>query len=405
MFFTVFKETAKKIVRNKKNRLIVILCLLAVFLYALFYLPSYNHPASIDTEQLILETESEYGMKESRLSQGDIAINSFTGVDTYSLAKWNYEALFEYRDAVDKGDFNRLMEVTAAWGLPEFAAGELNDYLDETIGGDIPSKDYMRNIYTQHIEEVAALEVPTPHIFNERTGIQQVYKFFLNYGPLIILFVTIFVVSDVLVSDRHHRTIKAGQPIGWRRYVFYQSLSAYIILLVGISALLAVFFMVTGLLYGFGDGSMSVPRYSYEEGYRGEAFNFTIVPVVDFIVQSLVFSAVLIYFFIRVNAFLSLIFRHDVVVMIISFLMIAFNRIYSGGAENIILGIPSHYFPQNYFEFGDVLGGRLNFLNLSDAFTFMQGMIVTFAAIVVLEIILWAVQSTVTRQKFERGSA
>lgn len=402
MFLTVFKETAKKMMRNKKNRLLVILFLLAAGIYSLFYLPQHEHPATIDRGQLELETESEYGMKVSRLSEGDIAVNAFTGIDTYSLSKRNYEQLFEYRDALQKGDFKRFMDIKAAYGLPAFTEGALSEHLDERAGGDIALKDYMRYTYYEHIGQTASMNEPTPHIFNEKTGLQQIYKFFLSYGPLIILFTVIFTASDVLVSDRHHRTLKAGQPIGWRRYVFYQSISMYIMIVVGIFSLLSVFFIFTGVLYGFGSTSMEVPRYSYIEGYRGEAFNFTGIPILQFIMQSLGLSLLLIYLFIRINAVLSLLFRHDVVVMIIGFLIAGFNRIYSGGSEDHFLGVPAHFLPQNYFEFGEVLGGRLNFTHLTDSFTFMQGVIIIIATILIIEVILSITQRIITRQKFER---
>ena len=101
MFKIVFLETFKKIYRNKKNRLIFLLAFLGIILYSFIYLPNLNNPLTIDTDELTLETESAYGMKESRLDSGDIAVNSFTGVDTYSFAKRNYELNHSFLKTID----------------------------------------------------------------------------------------------------------------------------------------------------------------------------------------------------------------------------------------------------------------------------------------------------------------
>lgn len=108
------------------------------------------------------------------------------------------------------------------------------------------------------------------------------------------------------------------------------------------------------------------------------------------------------YLFIRLNAVLSLIFRHDVIVMIAGFAIIAFNRLYSGGGEDRFLGLGAHLFPQNYFEFGNILSGRQNFLTLSNNFTFETGIMVLLITIIIIEIILGLLAGWMTRQKFVR---
>ena len=402
MFRIVFLETFKKIYRNKKNRLIFLLAFLGIILYSFLYLPNVNNPLTIDMDELALETESAYGMKESRLDSGDIAVNSFTGIDTYSTAKYDYENNFMFYDALKKGDISRLFEVKSTNYVPLFTVEALNDYLERKHDGQFLEMDFERAIINSNLLTLSEIENPTTHEFNGKTGIQQLYSFFLTYGPLIILFITIFVASEVLVDDRKHHTLKAGQPLGWRTYIFYQSVSMFIIIVTGIALLLTVFFLLISLLYGFGDLSLLNTHYAYNDGYRAAEENFFAAPVTEFIMQSLILTAILLYLFIRLNALLSLLFRHDVIVMIAGFAIIAFNRLYSGGGEDKFLGIGAHLFPQNYFEFGKILSGRQNFLTLSNNFTFDTALIVLFVTIIIIEIILGILAGFVTRQKFVR---
>lgn len=402
MFRIVFLETFKKIYRNKKNRLIFLLAFLGIILYSFLYLPNVNNPLTINVDELALETESAYGMKESRLDSGDIAVNSFTGIDTYSMAKYDYENNLMFYDALEKGDVSRLFEVKSTNYVPLFTVEALNDYLERKHDGQFLEMDFERAMINSNLFILSEIDNPTTHEFNGKTGIQQLYSFFLTYGPLIILFITIFVASEVLVDDRKHHTLKAGQPLGWRKYIFYQSLSMFIIIMTGIALLLTVFFLLISLLYGFGDLSLLNTNYAYNDGYRAAEENFFTAPVTDFILQSLILTALLLYLFIRLNAVLSLVFRHDVIVMIAGFAIIAFNRLYSGGGEDKFLGIGAHLFPQNYFEFGNILSGHQNFLTLSNNFTFDNGLIVLFTTIIIIEIILGILAGFMTRQKFVR---
>ena len=402
MFLAIFKETAKKIVRNKKNRLMLILSVIGIVLYVSLAVTNNENVLTIDKEQIELEMYAEYGQKESRLDAGDIAVNSFTGVDTYSLAKQNYELNQSFLKAIDEGDINRLVDLQTS-RTPSFQMENVNEYLDDEYAGDFQMKEFERVAIFQQMDALGELDDVNTHIYNNKSAFQQLHSFFTGFGPLIILFLTVFVASEILTDDRKHRTIKAGQPVGFRQYIFYQSVTVFIIMTAATAALITLFILVTGLLHGFGPLSLDVTQYAYQDGYRGEETNFFNIPLSTFLIQSGVLTVILIYLFVRINAVLSLVFRHDIVVMIIGFLLVAFNRIYSGGSEETVLGLPAHIFPQNYFEFGTVLNGVQNYLTMSDQFTFVNGLTVLTVTIAVTEIILFVIVFWMDRQKFERA--
>ncbi len=402
MFLAIFKETAKKIVRNKKNRLILILSVIGIVLYATLAVSDNENILTVDKDQIELETYAEYGQKQSRLDAGDIAVNSFTGLDTYSMAKREYELNYSFLKAINEGDITRLVDLQTSQ-TPSFLMEDVHKYLDEKYAGDFQMKEFERVAIFQQMDALGELDSVNTHIYNNKSAFQQLHSFFTGFGPLIILFLTIFVASEILTDDRKHRTIKSGQPLGFRKYIFYQSVTVFLIMTAVTAALVTLFILVTGLLYGFGPLSLDVTQYAYQDGYRGEETNFFDIPLSTFLIQSGVLTVILIYLFIRINAVLSLVFRHDIVVMIIGFLLVAFNRIYSGGSEETLLGLPAHIFPQNYFEFGNILNGVQNYLTMSDRFTFMNGLIVLAVTIVVIEIILYIIIFWMDRQKFERA--
>lgn len=401
MFASVFRETFKRTWRNRKNRLVLILSFVAIFVHLFFYMPGQEHPMTIDRETLRLEMTAAYGMKEGRLESGDIAVNSMTGIDTYSTAKQQYEDYFGYHSAIENGDVALLARMTAG-GLPDFAMDTVWEQLNDEYEGDLQMMGYHQTRLFQEMRSIAEQEGVTLHLYDRKTAFQQLYTFFATYGPLIVLLITVFVASEILVDDRRHKTLKAGQPMGWRRYIFHQSLSLAIILGAIFSVLLAVYFLAAGIMYGFGSPGLEVGAYQYDEGYRGDGSNFSTQTIGVFIGMSLILIMLLIYFFIRLNALLSLVFRHDILVMLIGFVILGFNRIYSGRGEEGIFGIGGEYFLHNYFETGLVLSGERNFLAMTDAYSFTGALIIIGVSILVLEMLTALAAGWMHRQKFER---
>ena len=68
MFLAIFKETAKKIVRNKKNRLMLILSVIG--LYFMHFGSFHNENVTVDKDQIELETYAEYGRRSRGWMQG-----------------------------------------------------------------------------------------------------------------------------------------------------------------------------------------------------------------------------------------------------------------------------------------------------------------------------------------------
>lgn len=406
MFRVVFDETKKKIWRNRKNRLVIVLTVLLIFIYTLLVLPNTDHPTSTASSPFNLQMTTEFNMKEERLSEGNIGITRSTGVDSYLYSKQRFETYDTYNQALQDGNAKLFVEqISNVW--PNHLRNELDEYVYEKAGYEFNTMIYERSTFTRNIALIALHNNVSFHMIQEKTSIQQLYQFFNTYGPLIIFLLTIFVDSEILVMDRKHKTIKAGPPIGWWQYIFYQSVSVYIIVAIFAFLALTLFFLVNGILYGTGPMNLIISQYSFNpEGgltsFRGAPVHFGTEYAWLYVIKASVLILLLMFLFVRINALLSLIFRQDIVVMVIGFALVSFTIIYGADGSNEWFGIPGYFFPQNYFEVGHVISGERNFFATTNMYNVVTGSIVIIATILVVELFLFIATRIMNRQRFER---
>ncbi|MBY8910862.1 hypothetical protein K6L05_13985, partial [Salinicoccus roseus] len=125
---------------------------------------------------------------EGRLESGDIAVNSMTGIDTYSTAKQQYEDYFGYHSAIENGDVVLLARMTAG-GLPDFAMDTVWEQLNDKYEGDLQMMGYHQTRLFQEMRSIAEQDGVTLHLYDRKTAFQQLYTFFATYGPLIVLLI------------------------------------------------------------------------------------------------------------------------------------------------------------------------------------------------------------------------
>lgn len=406
MFRVVFNETRKKIVRNKKNRLLVVLTILAIFIYTLIIMPGQTHPTEVERSTFNLQMNTEMNMAEERLIDGTIGVNRMSGVDTYLYSKQRYETYDTYLQAVEDGNAKLFIDnIANVW--PNHLRENLDDYVYDRAGLDFNAIVYERSTLTRNISLIALHDNISMHTVQEKTSIQQLYSFFKGYGPLIIFLATIFIASEILVVDRKHKTLKAGPPISWWNYILYQSISTYIIIAIFAAIAMTLFFFVNGILYGTGPADLLVNHYIYNsEGglssFRGDPSHFETQYAWMFVLKAVGLVLLIMFLLIRLNALFSLIFRNEILVMVLGFAIVLVTIIYGTDGSGEILGFPGYFFPQNYFEVGSVISGERNYFATTDMYNFVIGSIVIVCTIIVVEILLYIASIWMNRQKFER---
>lgn len=407
MFRYVFTETMKRTWRNRKLRLLFVLTVLLILVYCTLVLPRTSTNAIFDATATEAQVENHYGTKENQLSSGTVQFTQFTSSNTYSQAKKDFEELSQLHYAIQDGDLARIMQLTDL-GIRGVVSDE----------GDVPSlfparesSDFALQGYyyaSSSTEDLNTNQVST-HMLEDKTAIQQLYRFVERYLPFAFLLITAFIASEVLVSDRKHPTIKAGKPIDWRMYIFYQSVAVFVICGLYMIGTMVIYTAVNGLLFGFGPLGIEITSYAMmpQENtlintYRGDMSFFGYQNAWIYVGLSMVFILVMMYVLIRVSMLFSLIFRQDMIVLVLSILLVTVSSIYLADSSAGIFGIDPWYLPHNYIEIGRVLMGEMNYIAFTDQFTFVNGLIAMAFTLLVVEVLLFVTSFIMNRQRFER---
>lgn len=400
MYQTVFKETWLHLARSSKNRLTIGLVFLAILFYSFILLPQRESFDTIDYQQLEINRNANRGLMEEARENGNFQVNGFTGQSAFSQAKYNYDYQNALLESIQTGNAERYMGIISTY-LPEFHTDErLEKYLNSSL---YPEKDltYDEINFHNRIRSYQEEQVPlTFSIIQEKTSLQQLYLFLLELGPTILVILALFIAADVFIIGVKKRTQHIGVPLSWGRYLFVQSLATLSFVFLFFLAAAGFFFLINGLLYGFGSRAFQVPQFIYSEEYVTDMSVYRLMKMSTFFLQSLPFVAILIYLFIRLTALFSLLFRQEVVVFLAGIFTFLFERLYYSRTTRQILGMDVSYFPQTYFDFGKVITGEKNFLLNTGTITPEKGLISLIVTVLVVELLLVAATRWRTRQKF-----
>lgn len=395
----MIKETIQYMWRSEKNRLFMVLSTGLVLIYSLFILPNISGEAEIELDAFEREMNGNVVQFEDALDAGLILPNMLTGTSAYSAQRKEYVAQRELLTALRQGDARRYIEIdyrpqtsqeSEKQGLEQMAYNVLG-YKEEQ-----PYQNQKNQAYLNEIEDISF------HLIHDRTSLQQVYLFLIGLGPVLLLIGLIFLISDVHVKDRSLKTQKIAQPIKWQQYLLVQSMTALGFVGAFYLFLLALFFLLNGIFYGFGSFSLPIGYHEafFDQGYMN-LDNYQVKSIGWFIMQSLPFVLLLAYFFTRLNTLLSLWTRQAVVTMVLGIFMVIFQFIYYGADSAQLAGINLSYFPQTYIDFGSIITGRFEF-QMAEAIPtlYSRGLLVLLGSILVVELLTYLTSKKITRQIF-----
>lgn len=220
MIKQIISETFTYMWRNKKNRLVMVLCLGAVLLHSLVLLPNRPGHDEVDITKLERQMEANKQTFEDQLEKGLTVPTFFTGTSAYEVARNEYVNQRELLTTLKNGDVRRYLE-TPYRPLDD----ENEDEQEEAFSIQGYDKEwYFLNQKTEYY--LTKAEPLTFHMVHERTSLQQLHLFMIGKGPYVLLLILLFMISDVITKDRALRTQKAGVPINWFGYLLAQSLTA-----------------------------------------------------------------------------------------------------------------------------------------------------------------------------------
>ena len=391
----VVRETLAYMWRNKKNRLVIVLCFGALLVHSLLILPNTRFHDEVDVVALERGMDSNRQTFEDRLEEGLTVPTFMTGTSAYEIARNEYVNQRELLTALKMGDVRRYL------GISYRPTSEEREFVPEekpfTLLGYAKEEAFQSFKNNYYMDEVEQLNF---HIVHERTSLQQLHLFLIGQGPYVLIFLLLFMVSDVVTKDRKLRTQKLGVPVNWFTYVLVQSLTAMGFFLVFAAALAGFFILVNGLLYGFGTLNLPVGVFDLSPPEEGQFMVSMIVEAIGtYFVRVLPYSLLLMYGFTRLSSLFSLLVKHDVVVLILSVFVLMFPQLYYSPGTSELFGVSATWFPQTYFHFGEVASGRMA-LDLMTYTPYVRGLIVLVVTILVLELLNWIVSKKITRQAF-----
>lgn len=391
-------ETTRYMWRNEKNRLFMGILTILVFFYTLFVVPNISGENEINISNLERDMQGNVVQFEQALKDGLIVPNALTGTTAYTGMRRSYVAQREVLTALKQGDVRRYIsipyrpnaEIAELSGLEQLAYDFLGYEMEQ------PFQAQKNHYYATEVEDLSF------HIVHDRTSIQQLNLFLLGFGPILLLLGLIFMISDVHVKDRSLETQKVGHPLSWQKYTWVQAMSALGFVAAFYVALGLGFYLLNGILHGF--GSFQFPTGFYEANFKIGVYNsenFQLETISWFMLRIAPYLALLGYFFARLNTLLSLWTKQAVVTMALGMFTVLFQFIYYGSEATELLGLHIKQFPQTYFNIGKVLTGRFE-LQIGEAIPdlFSQGLLVLGITIVIIELLIYISSKKITRQKF-----
>ena len=395
----VITETVKYMWRSEKNRLFMTLTTALVLIYSLFIVPKISGDNEVDIEMMEREMTGNVVQFEDALEKGLIVPNVLTGTTAYD--QWRREAVAqrELLTALKRGDVKRYIEIDYRPSTAtEKEASGLEQLVFNVFGYEL-EQPYQTEKNKVYYDEVDPLSF---HIVHDRTSLQQIHLFLIGLGPVLLLLGLVFLISDVHIKDRSLQTQKIGIPMSWQKYSFTQALTAFGFVSLFYLFLFGLFFLVNGLLYGFGSFDLPIGYYNpnFEMGFLNQD-NYQVKSLGIFLVQAIPYLLLLGYLFTRLNTLLSLWTKQSVVTMVLGMFLILFQTLYYGRDFFELADVDLSIFPQTYIDFGKVLTGRLEQNQLAAIPNlYTKGLIVLGLTILFTEVFIYGSSKIITRQKF-----
>ena len=395
----VITETVKYMWRSEKNRLFMTLTTALVLIYSLFIVPKISGDNEVDIEMMEREMTGNVIQFEESLEEGLIVPNVLTGTTAYD--QWRREAVAqrELLTALKRGDVKRYIEIDYRPSTAtEKEASGLEQLVFNVFGYEL-EQPYQTEKNKVYYDEVDPLSF---HIVHDRTSLQQIHLFLIGLGPVLLLLGLVFLISDVHIKDRSLQTQKIGIPMSWQKYSFTQALTAFGFVSLFYLFLFGLFFLVNGLLYGFGSFDLPIGYYNpnFEMGFLNQD-NYQVKSLGIFLVQAIPYLLLLGYLFTRLNTLLSLWTKQSVVTMVLGMFLILFQTLYYGRDFFELADVDLSIFPQTYIDFGKVLTGRLEQNQLAAIPNlYTKGLIVLGLTILFTEVFIYGSSKIITRQKF-----
>ena len=399
MWLSLFRHELRLTVRNRKN--IILLLFLTVFLcmYVFILLPNEKTSETLPYEEISHELKVLKQVQEKREERRATGVSPMSHRNYYADSKF-YIDLFEAMiHAIDKGDFKRYAFLRA-----HYHYGVKKDYIekDELLpDSPFPVKDLLHSTEKHLLTYQYLLQSSIPityEVIEEKTALQVVSKHFHNFAPYILVFLAIYFSNDILTRDRRQKTVLKGLPISWYQYLNIKSLASYFYVSVVTIFLVLMTVICISILNGFGSFDMKLPALG--ERIDNVNYGYILIPIGKYMLFGFAFLFLFYFIFVRLTLMLSLIFKNEWVILILTTLILFTEKFYYARDKRELFGKDVSFFPQTYLDIGKVITGEKNYLLNIDTVSYNKGLIILLLCWLLVEILLYVVSKFANRRWF-----
>lgn len=385
--------------RSMKNIPFVVFIGVLLLCYCFLLLPNEQVKETFypeDTKEYLTKLDAE---QQFRLKKGNTGIVLFSGMPVYANNAYYYSLYSALLAAYEDKNYYRYLHLRASY--LEYNVWEYTNDKEYFKDSPFPGKD-REHAYHQtmiRFEDYLSNNRPITYgLLMEKTGLQALQKFLLNYGMYFFLFCAIFFSSDVLTRNRKNRSVLQGLPLTWYRQLNLKTLSTFLY-----TSLFALVTIVIGvglisIQYGFGYLNLDVPIMIAQQTFTREEYD--VISMGTFIGIMAVAMLVLVYLFTRLTIAIGLLVKNEWVVLMICSALLFLEQFYFTRTTRTLGGIDISSFPQTYVDFGKVVTGEKNFLLNVETITMTKGIVVLLITVLLLEVFVWVLSRIINKRRF-----
>ncbi|WOV88183.1 hypothetical protein QWT69_03390 [Sporosarcina oncorhynchi] len=389
--------------RSMKNIPFLIFIGVLLLSYCLLILPSEETKESFyPNETLDYLTELE-GEQQLRLKKGNTGVVRMSGAAVYAWNDYYYWLDKALLNAYEDRNFTRYLHLRT-----NALEGGAQEYIQDKElfkESPFPGKDRM-HLYEQTMmryENYMTKEHPITYgLIMEKTGLQGLQKFMLDYGMYFFLFCAIYFSSDVLTRDRKNRSVLQGLPLSWYRQLNLKTFSAFLYANLVIFGMAIVGVLLLAIQFGFGHFNLDVPIMISQQTFTRT--DYGVISIAKLLGLISLAMLLLVFLFVRLNIIFSLLVKNEWVVLVLTTIILFSERIYYSRTTRELFGFDVSSFPQTYFDFGKVVTGEKNYLLNIESITAMKGFVVLFTTWAIIEIVLFFISRIVNKRRFYQSS-
>ncbi|MBD7984864.1 hypothetical protein H9649_09735 [Sporosarcina sp. Sa2YVA2] len=385
--------------RSRKNVPFLLFIGVLLLSYCLLIVPNEETKETFSPEATIDYLTKLEGEQQLRLDKGNTGVIRITGMPVYAMNDNSYWMSKSFLNAYENKNFTRFLHLRSYY--LETNPGEYT--YDETMFkfSPYPGKDRM-HLYERTMmryENYLTKEHPITYgLIMEKTGLQALQKFLLDYGIYFFIFCAIFFSSDVLTRDRKNRSVLQGMPLSWYRQLNLKTVSAFLYSNLVILGMVVIGVMLIAIQFGIGHFNLDVPIMISQQTFTRK--DYAVISLAKLLCIIAFVLLLLVFLFVRLNVIFSLLVKNEWVVLLLTTIILFSERIYSARTTRDLFGIDISSFPQTYFDFGKVVTGEKNYLMNIESVTVMKGLIVLLITVAVIEVLLFVISKIVNKRRF-----